>query len=81
MDPAPSLPRRGRQHVHERGHVVVGDALALVDLLDREARRANRLQLAFIGPLVAEQASQLLAGRHLDLAPGLHARLIGPQPA
>ncbi len=37
VDPAPGLARRGGEHVDERGHVVVGDLLALVDRLDGEA--------------------------------------------
>ena len=55
MDPAPGRAGRGGEHVDERRHVVVGDALALVDRLDRERRGADRLELARGGAAVAEQ--------------------------
>ena len=45
VDPATRRTRRGGQHVDERGGVVVGDLLALVDLLDRERRRPDRVEL------------------------------------
>ena len=80
VDPAARRPGRGGEHVHERGHVVVGDALALVDRLDREGRGADRLELLpRLGPASPSSAGQLLAGRDLDPPPGLHARLVGPE--
>ncbi len=81
VDPAPGLAHRRGQHVHERGHVVLGHQLALLHLFDGEARPADRLQLGLGGTLLAEQAGQLLARRQLDLPPGVHARLVGPQGA
>ena len=45
MDPAPGLADRRGEHVHEGGHVVLGDELALVHLRDREGGAADRLQL------------------------------------
>ncbi len=79
MDPAASLARRSREHVDERRHVVVGGLLALVDRLHRERRFADRLQVLWGGSVaVAKQARQLLAGRDLHAAPGLHARLVRP---
>src|SRR5450759_3556642 len=79
MDPAPGVAGGGGQHVHERGHVVVGHPLALFDLLHCEARAADRLELCLARALRSEQASQLLAGGDLDLPPGVHARRVGPQ--
>ena len=77
----PAWPADARQHVDERGHVVVGHALALVDRLDGEGRLADRLELVARRARVAEQRRQLLAGGDLDPAPALHARLVGPQAA
>ena len=42
VDPAAGRPGRLRQHVDERGGVVVGDLLALVDRLHGERGRADR---------------------------------------
>ena len=75
VDPAPALARRGREHVDEGGHVVIGDPLALLDRLDGEGGRADALEVGRRG------AVHLLAGGHLDLAPGLHAGLVGPHGA
>ena len=60
VDPAPARAGGGRQHVDEGGDVVVGDALALGDRLDGEARRADRLEV------LGARALHLLAGRDLD---------------
>ena len=58
MDPASGGARRGRQHVDERGRVVVGDPLALVDRRDREGRRADRFELLRrSGPSISSQAA------------------------
>ena len=51
VDPAPRLADRRREHVDERGHVVLGHQLALLHLGDREARAADRLQLGLVGPV------------------------------
>ena len=75
VDPAPARARGGREHVDEGGDVVVGDALALGDRLDREGRGADRLEVGGGRPL------GLLGGGDLDLAPELHARGVGPQGA
>ena len=45
VDPAPGRPGARAEHVDERGDVVVGDPLALLDRLDGERRRADRLEL------------------------------------
>ena len=60
------------QHVDEGRHVVVGHALALLDRLDGERRAADRLEVGL------GRALHLLARRHLDAPPRLHARLVGP---
>ena len=60
MDPAPCLANGGSKHVHERGDVVLGDALALVDRLHREASSADSRELARRGALLTEQAGELL---------------------
>ena len=78
MDPATRLADGGGEHVHERGEVVLGHELALVNRFDGEARLADRSQLLRAGALVAEQAGELLAGGDLDLAPRVHARFVAP---
>ena len=75
VDPAPRVTRRRAQHVDERGDVVVGRALALVDGLDGERRAADRVELVLGRPL------HRLARRDLDAPPRLHAGLVGPQRA
>ena len=72
VDPAPRRARRGGQHVDERRGVVVGDLLALVDLLDGERRRPDRVEL------VGGRAVELLARGDLDLAHRLEVRMVGP---
>src|SRR5258708_25871903 len=79
MDPAPWLTNRLRDHVHERGHVVVGDLLALVDGLDGE--RGMLLDLARVLGRHHALLGQRLDGGHLDLQPRVHARLVGPDGA
>ena len=81
MDPAPGLAGGLREHVDEGGGVVVGDTLALVDRVDAERRRADRVELGLARALLAEQAGQLLGRRHLDLPQRLHSSLVGPQAA
>ena len=82
VDPAPRLAGGGGEHVDERSHVVVGRALALVDRRHSERRPADRLQVGLGGAVAgAEQERQLLARRHLHLAPRLHACLVGPDRA
>ena len=76
VDPAPGLARRRAEHVDERGDVVVGDPLALLDRLDGERRGADRLRgRPPDGPV------ERLGGGDLDVAPGGHARLVGPDGA
>src|SRR4051794_29590779 len=75
MDPAPGRPRARAEYVDERGDVVVGDPLALLDGLDGERRGADRLEVGRLG------AGHLLARGDLDATPGLHARLVGPEGA
>src|SRR3954469_995954 len=75
VDPAAGRPGARRQDVDEGRDVVVGDALALLDRLDRERGGADRLEVA------GGRAGHLLAGRDLDAPPGLHARVVGPQRA
>ena len=72
MNPAPGRSGRLRQHVDERGDVVVGHLLALVDRVDRERGRADRVELG------GRRAVHLLAGGDLDLAHRVEARLVGP---
>src|SRR5207248_6379499 len=72
VNPPASRAGGGGQHVDERGDVVVGDPLALGDLVDREGRAANRIELLGCWPF------DLLARRHLDLAHGLEPSAIGP---
>jgi hypothetical protein len=81
VDPAPGLADRRGEHVDERGDVVLGHALALFHLADREGRTPDRLQLGDARAVRAEQPGQLLARGQLDLAPGVHARLVAPQAA
>jgi hypothetical protein len=76
VDPAPGRTDRRGEHVDERGDVVLGDSLALVDLGDGERRAADRLELRLARAVRAEQRGELLAGRELDLPPALHARLV-----
>ena len=61
MDPAPGRARRRAEHVDERGDVVVGDALALLDGLDRERRGADRLEVGVARPV------ERLGGRDPDV--------------
>ena len=75
MDPAPRLAGGRAEDVDERGDVVVGDRLALLDGLHREGGGADGLEVGL------GRALHLLAGGHLDPAPRLHARLVGPQGA
>jgi hypothetical protein len=81
VDPAAGLAGGCGEHVHEGGHVVLGDALSLLHRLHGEGGVADRLELGPRGTTLAQQRRQLLAGGDLDLPPGLHALLIGPQPA
>ena len=66
----PAAPADSREHVDERGDVVVGDLLALLDGLDRERRGADRVEL-----LRRSAPVERLGRGDLDLAPGLHAGL------
>src|SRR3954452_6565659 len=75
VDPAARRAGALAEHVDERGDVVVGDALALLDGLDGERRAADRLEVGGGRP------RHLLARRDLHAAPRLHARLVGPQRA
>ena len=75
VDPAPRRARRGAEHVDEGGHVMIGDLLALLDGRDGERGRADRLQVGVAG------AVELLGGGHLDVAPGGHPGLVGPDGA
>src|ERR1022692_2799978 len=79
MDPPPRRTCRLAQHVHERRDIVLGEALALVDLLHRERRRADGLELGRAGTTLCEQPGQLLAHGDLDLSPALHASIVGPE--
>src|SRR5258707_10412740 len=79
MDPAPWLADRLRDDVDERGHVVVGDLLALIDRLDRE--RAKLLDPACVLGGHHALLGERLDGGHLDLQPRVHARLVGPDGA
>ena len=76
VDPAPAGAGGGGQHVDERGHVVVGDRLALLDRLDGEGRAADRLEVGGRRPVL-----ERLGGRDLDVAPRGHPRLVGPDGA
>src|SRR5215218_5850542 len=73
VDPTPGRTGRTGQHIDERGHVVVGRPLALVDRLDGERGGADRVEVRSRRPL------HRLARRDLDVAPRLHARLIAPE--
>jgi len=75
VDPAPGGPRGRRQHVDERRRVVVGDLLALVDGVDGERGRADRVEVVRRGAL------ERLRGGHLDVAHRAEARLVGPYRA
>jgi hypothetical protein len=75
VDPASGRPRRGGEDVDERGHVVVGDALALLDGLDGEGGGADGLELGLGRPV------ERLRGGDLDVAPGRHAGFVGPDGA
>ena len=73
VDPAPGRSGAVRQDVDERRRVVVGDLLALVDLLDGERGGADRAEL------FRARAVHLFAGRDLDLAHRVKARMVGPE--
>ena len=73
VDPAPGRPGGRREDVHERRRVVVEDLLALVDRVDREGRRADRVELLRGGAVL-----QRLRGRDLHVAHRAEARLVGP---
>jgi hypothetical protein len=75
VDPAPGLPGGGAEHVDERGHVVVGDPLALLDGVHRERGRADGLEVGLA------RAVELCCGGDLDVAPGGHPGLVGPDGA
>ncbi len=77
----PASPADVGEHVDESGDVVLGQALALLYRLHGERRTADRLEVGFGRPRVAEKRGQLFAGRDLDLPPGLHSCLVGPQAA
>ena len=66
---------RAAEHVDEGGHVMVGDRLALLDRLDREGGRPDRLEVRVGGPFEG------LRRCHLDVAPGGHPGLVGPDRA
>ena len=73
MDPAPGLRARAlREDVDEGRDVVVGDPLALLHGVNCERRGADRFKVGL------RRAFHLLAGGDLDAAPGLHARVVGP---
>jgi hypothetical protein len=75
VDPAARVACGLRQDVDERGHVMVGDLLALLGGFDGERRGADGVQVGGRGPV------HLLARGHLDAAPGLHLRLVRPYGA
>ena len=75
MDPAAGRAGRLREHIDERRDVMVSGLLALVDRLDREGGAADRVELG------GGRTVHLLAGRDLDLAHRLEARVVGPQLA
>ena len=72
VDPATRRTGRGGQHVDERGGVVVGDLLALVDLIDCERRRSDRVEL------VAGRAVELFGRGDLDQAHRLEVGVLRP---
>src|SRR4051794_9481493 len=75
VDPAPGRPGARGQHVDERGDVVVGHPLALLDRLHGERRGADRLEVLRV------RSGHLLRRGDLDAPPCLHARLVGPDRA
>jgi hypothetical protein len=79
VDPAPGLTYGASQHVNEGGHVVVGHTLSLGHLRHGEGGGPDGREVALAGAVLCEQRGQLLAGGHLDPAPGLHAGLVGPK--
>src|SRR5262249_51407115 len=72
VDPPPRLAGRRAEHVDERGDVVVGDLLPLLDRLDGERRQRDGLQLARRRPLGLQGAGDL------HLPPALELGLVGP---
>ena len=71
VDPAPRRARRrAPTHVDERGDVVVGDLLALVDRLDGERRARARIAAASAAGSTPSSAQASAAGE-LDLEPGV----------
>jgi hypothetical protein len=75
VDPAAGGPGVGGEDVDEGGDVVVRDPLALLDGLDGERRGADGLEVGRRGPV------ERLGGGDLDVAPGRHPRLVGPDRA
>src|SRR5215212_1018780 len=77
MDPSPILADRGSDDVDERGDVVIGGLLPLLDRVDRE-RRA----LADAGRVDAGMdACQHVHDRELDLEPVVELALLRPHRA
>ncbi len=75
VDPAAGRAGARAEDVDEGRDVVVGDGLALLHVVHGEGGGADRLQVIGRGPV------HLLAGGDLDRAPGLHARVVGPEGA
>ena len=76
VHPAARLADRARHHVDERGHVVVGDLLALLDRLDGEARAVADLGGVVVGhqPLLREHVHD----GELDLEPRVELAPLRP---
>ena len=75
VNPASRRAGRRREYVDEGGGVVVGQALALLDRLNRERRTPDRLELGFGRTL------ELLASGYLDFAHRVEARMVRPDLA
>ena len=57
----PASPADADEFVHEGGHVVVGDTLALFDGLDGEGGRAEGRELVLVGPSLPSRKGELSA--------------------
>ena len=79
VDPAARRSHRPGDDLHERGHVVLGDALDLGDALGVERRL--RPDLARIGVGDHAEPGQRLGDEDLDLEPVPEPRLVGPDGA
>ena len=76
MDPPAGITRAGSEYVNKSCDIMVCRLLTFEDCLDREGRGADCIKVGFSWAL-----SEGFGAGHFDLAPSLHAGLVGPQVA